>query len=78
MFRDAGKCFRHQWIESMILSIEYIWFRKTFGGLPEKRGGAHVAAPYLVCADHAAGRMAPPSSRPHQVSLSSSLFKLEI
>ena len=65
MFRDAGKCFLHQWIESMILYIEYIWFWKSFGGLPgrgdapEERGGAQRATPHLVWA----GRMGP-TSRP--------------
>ena len=57
MFRDAGKCFRHQWIESMILSIEYIWFRKSFRGLPGrgdapgKRGGCPAC-----CATPSVGR----------------------
>ena len=58
MFRDVGKCFRHQWIESIIFSIEYKRFQKSFGGLSgrgdalEERGGALHAAPHLVSVGH--------------------------
>ena len=59
----------------MILSIEYIWFQKSFGGLPgrgmrrRREGGALRAAPHLV----RAGRMGP-TCRPAEPSALYSLL----
>ena len=72
MFRDAGKCSRHEWIEIMIVSIRHIWFQASFEVMP--RRGEHRRREGVLCM-HAAPHLvwptawaAPPRSA-HHISL---------